>query len=153
MRMGRSGTRTGAAAERSMCFCCRQDATKVDQGVPLRENWALPYFSCQVVALTGFLTNNLGSASEVGLLRPRLLQEEGAGPANTVSMQMFCYLTMSATTFTFLLFWEHGHYVLFVQGLCLFLLDSLDLVPHRKVRSGPDRVSDRTKGHMLKEIS
>uniref|UniRef100_A0A3Q2DAG4 Dpy-19 like 4 n=1 Tax=Cyprinodon variegatus TaxID=28743 RepID=A0A3Q2DAG4_CYPVA len=37
-----------------------------------------------------------------------------------------------ASTFTFLLLWEHGHYVLFVQGLCLFLLDSLDLVPQRK---------------------
>ena len=46
---------------------------------------------------------------------------------------MFCYLTMSATTFTFLLVWEHGHYVLFVQGLCLFLLDSFDMVPPRKV--------------------
>lgn len=47
---------------------------------------------------------------------------------------MFCYLTMSATTFTFLLVWEHSHYVLFIQGLCLFLLDSFDLVPPRKVR-------------------
>uniref|UniRef100_A0A3Q2ZHA5 Dpy-19 like 4 n=2 Tax=Kryptolebias marmoratus TaxID=37003 RepID=A0A3Q2ZHA5_KRYMA len=45
---------------------------------------------------------------------------------------MFCYLTMSITTFTFLLLWELAHYVLFVQGLCLLLLDSLDLVPRRK---------------------
>lgn len=104
-----SGTCVAGMLAVSWFVINRQDATKVDQGVPLRENWALPYFSCQVAALTGFLTNNLGSASE-----------------------MFCYLTMSATTFTFLLLWEHGHYVLFVQGLCLFLLDSLDLVPHRK---------------------
>lgn len=48
-------------------------------------------------------------------------------------LQMFCYLTMSATSVTFLLMWEHSHYVLFVQGLCLFLLDSFDLVPPRKV--------------------
>lgn len=48
---------------------------------------------------------------------------------------MFCYLTMSATTVTFLLVWEHSHYVLFIQGLCLFLLDSFDLVPPRKVKS------------------
>ncbi|XP_012709497.2 probable C-mannosyltransferase DPY19L4 isoform X1 [Fundulus heteroclitus] len=104
-----SGTCVAGMLAVSWFVLNRPDATRVDQGVPLRENWALPYFSCQVAALTGFLSNNISSASE-----------------------MFCYLTMSATTFTFLLLWEHGHYVLFVQGLCLFLLDSLDLVPHRK---------------------
>uniref|UniRef100_A0A8D3DT22 Dpy-19 like 4 n=1 Tax=Scophthalmus maximus TaxID=52904 RepID=A0A8D3DT22_SCOMX len=87
----------------------RPDTTRVDHAIPLRDNWALPYFSCQVAALTGFLSNNICSATE-----------------------MFCYLTMSATTFTFLLVWEHSHYVLFVQGLCLLLLDSFDLVPSRK---------------------
>ncbi|KAF7211517.1 transcript variant X2 [Nothobranchius furzeri] len=46
--------------------------------------------------------------------------------------QMFCSLTMSISTFTFLLLWEHAHYVLFVQGLCLLLMDSLDLVPQKK---------------------
>uniref|UniRef100_A0A3Q2QEK6 Dpy-19 like 4 n=1 Tax=Fundulus heteroclitus TaxID=8078 RepID=A0A3Q2QEK6_FUNHE len=101
-----SGTCVAGMLAVSWFVLNRPDATRVDQGVPLRENWALPYFSCQVAALTGFLSNNISSASE-----------------------MFCYLTMSATTFTFLLLWEHGHYVLFVQGLCLFLLDSLDLVP------------------------
>lgn len=46
---------------------------------------------------------------------------------------------MSATSVTFLLMWEHSHYVLFIQGLCLFLLDSFDLVPPRKVTpSQPD---------------
>ncbi|XP_051811018.1 probable C-mannosyltransferase DPY19L4 isoform X1 [Acanthochromis polyacanthus] len=88
----------------------RSDTTRVDHALPLRDNWALPYFSCQVAALTGFLSNNISSATE-----------------------MFCYLTMSATTFTFLLVWEHSHYVLFIQGLCLFLLDSFDLVPPRKM--------------------
>uniref|UniRef100_A0A3Q1BHL6 Dpy-19 like 4 n=1 Tax=Amphiprion ocellaris TaxID=80972 RepID=A0A3Q1BHL6_AMPOC len=90
----------------------RSDTTKVDHALPLRDNWALPYFSCQVAALTGFLSNNISSATE-----------------------MFCYLTMSATTFTFLLVWEHSHYILFIQGLCLFLLDSFDLVPPRKVKT------------------
>ncbi|XP_010779416.1 probable C-mannosyltransferase DPY19L4 [Notothenia coriiceps] len=89
----------------------RPDTTKVDYAIPLRDNWALPYFSCQVAALTGFLTNNISSATE-----------------------LFCYLTMSATTFTFLLVWEHSHYVLFLQGLCLFFLDAFDLLPSRKVR-------------------
>ncbi|KAM9838275.1 putative C-mannosyltransferase DPY19L4 [Aulostomus maculatus] len=88
----------------------RPDTIKVDHAVPLRDHWALPYYSCQVTALTGFLCNNISSATE-----------------------MFCYLTMSATTFTFLLVWEHSHYVLFIQGFCLFLLDSFDLVPPRKM--------------------
>uniref|UniRef100_A0A3Q2DAY4 Dpy-19 like 4 n=1 Tax=Cyprinodon variegatus TaxID=28743 RepID=A0A3Q2DAY4_CYPVA len=109
-----SGTCVAGMLAVSWFVLNRQDATRVEQGIPLRENWALPYFSVQVAALTGFLSNNISSASE-----------------------MFCYLTMSASTFTFLLLWEHGHYVLFVQGLCLFLLDSLDLVPQRKVSMAP----------------
>ncbi|XP_075995626.1 putative C-mannosyltransferase DPY19L4 [Genypterus blacodes] len=88
----------------------RPDTTTVDTAIPLRDNWALPYFACQVAALTGFLCNNISNATE-----------------------MLCYLTMSATTFTFLLIWEHNHYVLFIQALCLFLLDSFDLVPPRKM--------------------
>uniref|UniRef100_A0AAY4D5D9 C-mannosyltransferase DPY19L4 n=1 Tax=Denticeps clupeoides TaxID=299321 RepID=A0AAY4D5D9_9TELE len=82
----------------------RPDTTKVDSAIPLRDNWALPYFSCQVAALTGFLSHG-----------------------------MFCYLLMSVTTFTFLVVWECSHYVLFVQGLAVFLLDCFDLVPSRKV--------------------
>uniref|UniRef100_A0A3Q2XIZ9 Dpy-19 like 4 n=1 Tax=Hippocampus comes TaxID=109280 RepID=A0A3Q2XIZ9_HIPCM len=78
---------------------------RLEQALPLRENWALPYYACQVAALTGFLSNNVGLAGE-----------------------LLCYLTLSATTFTFLLVWEHSHYVLFVQALCLFLMDSLDLL-------------------------
>lgn len=88
----------------------RPDTTRVDDAVPLRENWALPYFSCQVAALTGYLCNNISSATE-----------------------MLCFLMMSAVTFIFLLVWEHSHYVLFIQALCLFFLDSFDLVPPRKV--------------------
>lgn len=88
----------------------RPDTTRVDDAVPLRENWALPYFSCQVAALTGFLCNNV-----------------------SLAMEMLCFLTMSAVTFIFLVVWENSHYVLFVQALCLFFLDSFDLVPPRKV--------------------
>uniref|UniRef100_A0A8C9RL94 Dpy-19 like 4 n=1 Tax=Scleropages formosus TaxID=113540 RepID=A0A8C9RL94_SCLFO len=88
----------------------RPDTTKVDYAIPLRDNWALPYFSCQVAALTGFLRNNISSSGE-----------------------MFCYLLLSASTFTFILIWEHSHYVLFIQSLALFLLDCFDLVQPRKV--------------------
>ncbi|KAJ8000274.1 hypothetical protein DPEC_G00203140 [Dallia pectoralis] len=88
----------------------RADTTNVDFAVPQRGNWVLPYFSCQVAALTGFLSDNINSASE-----------------------MFCYIVMSASTLTFVLVWEHSHYVLFVQGLALFFLDSFDLVQPRKM--------------------
>ncbi|XP_030644316.1 probable C-mannosyltransferase DPY19L4 [Chanos chanos] len=88
----------------------RPDTTQVDYAIPLRDNWALPYFSCQVAALTGFLSNNISSAAE-----------------------MFCYLLMSVTTFTFIVVWDQSHYVLFVQGIALFLLDCFDLLPSRKM--------------------
>ncbi|XP_043994777.1 probable C-mannosyltransferase DPY19L4 isoform X3 [Gambusia affinis] len=104
-----SGTCVAGMLAVSWFVINRQDASRVEQGVPLRENWALPFFSCQVAALTGFLSRSTGSASE-----------------------MFCYLMLSACSFSFLLLWELGHYFLFVQGVCLVLLDSLGLVPPRK---------------------
>lgn len=42
---------------------------------------------------------------------------------------------MSVTTFTFIVMWEHSHYILFVQGLALLLLDCFDLVPARKAHT------------------
>lgn len=50
-----------------LSFSHRSDTTQVDHAIPLRDNWALPYFSCQVAALTGFLSNNISSATEVSL--------------------------------------------------------------------------------------
>uniref|UniRef100_A0A1A8LGJ0 Dpy-19-like 4 n=2 Tax=Nothobranchius pienaari TaxID=704102 RepID=A0A1A8LGJ0_9TELE len=104
-----SGTWVAGVLTVSWYLVNRQDGSKVVQALPLRDNWAVPYFSCQVAALTGFLITNTSSAAE-----------------------MFCSLTMSISTFTFLLLWEHAHYVLFVQGLCLLLMDSLDLLPQKK---------------------
>lgn len=111
----------------------------MDQAVPLRINWALPYFSCQVAALTGYLSHGLGSAAEVRF-------SSNVFPLGShrwvlrvlihflfLCVQMFCYLTLSVSTFTFLLLWEHAHYLLAVQAVCLLLLDSVDLVPARKV--------------------
>ncbi|KAM7175913.1 putative C-mannosyltransferase DPY19L4 isoform 2-T2 [Macrochelys suwanniensis] len=42
----------------------RTDTTRIDYSIPLRENWALPYFACQVAALTGYLKNNINSSAE-----------------------------------------------------------------------------------------
>uniref|UniRef100_A0A8C5E959 C-mannosyltransferase DPY19L4 n=1 Tax=Gouania willdenowi TaxID=441366 RepID=A0A8C5E959_GOUWI len=105
-----SGTWVAGMLAVSWYVINRPDTSKLDHGIALRENWALPYFSCQVAALTGFLSNNISSATE-----------------------MLCYLTMSATTFTFLLVWDNSHYVLFLQSLCLFLMDCFDLVPPQKI--------------------
>ncbi|XP_014434487.2 putative C-mannosyltransferase DPY19L4 isoform X4 [Pelodiscus sinensis] len=83
----------------------RTDTTRIDYSIPLRENWALPYFACQVAALTGYLKNNINSSAE-----------------------RFCYLLVSASTYTFMMMWEYSHYLLFVQAVSLFLLDSFALV-------------------------
>ncbi|XP_068093773.1 probable C-mannosyltransferase DPY19L4 isoform X2 [Hyperolius riggenbachi] len=88
----------------------RADTTRMDDSIPLRENWALPYFACQVAALTGFLKNS-----------------------SNLSVERFCYLLMSASTYTFIMMWEYSHYLLFIQALSLCLLDGLSLVKKEKV--------------------
>ncbi|XP_044862776.1 probable C-mannosyltransferase DPY19L4 isoform X2 [Mauremys mutica] len=88
----------------------RTDTTRIDYSIPLRENWALPYFACQVAALTGYLKNNINFSAE-----------------------RFCYLLVSASTYTFMMMWEYSHYLLFVQAVSLLLLDSFALVQTDKV--------------------
>ncbi|KAM5157280.1 putative C-mannosyltransferase DPY19L4 [Mantella aurantiaca] len=88
----------------------RTDTTRMEDSIPLRENWALPYFACQVAALTGFLRNS-----------------------RNFSAERFCYLLMSASTYTFIMMWEYSHYLLFIQALSLCLLDGLSLVKKEKV--------------------
>lgn len=44
---------------------CRTDTTRVEFTVPLRENWALPFFAMQVAAVTYFLRPDLRPRSEV----------------------------------------------------------------------------------------
>ncbi|KAM4688081.1 putative C-mannosyltransferase DPY19L4 [Discoglossus pictus] len=88
----------------------RTDTTRMDYSIPLRENWALPYFACQVAALTGFLKNS-----------------------NNALTQSICYLIMSASTYTFIMMWEYSHYLLFIQALALCMLDGLSLIHKDKV--------------------
>nr|XP_014697167.1 probable C-mannosyltransferase DPY19L4 isoform X11 [Equus asinus] len=45
----------------------------------------------------------------------------------------FCYLLMSASTYTFMMMWEYSHYLLFLQAISLFLLDSFSLEQSDKV--------------------
>ncbi|XP_064363800.1 probable C-mannosyltransferase DPY19L4 isoform X4 [Dromaius novaehollandiae] len=88
----------------------RTDTTRIDYSIPSRENWALPYFACQVAALTGYLKKNLNCSAE-----------------------KFCYLLVSASTYTFMMMWEYSHYLLFIQAVSLFLLDSFALAQTEKV--------------------
>ncbi|KAF4798040.1 dpy-19 like 4 [Turdus rufiventris] len=88
----------------------RTDTTRIDYSIPSRENWALPYFACQVAALTGYLKKNLNSSAE-----------------------KCCYLLVNASTYTFVMMWEYSHYLLFVQAVSLFLLDSFALAQTEKV--------------------
>ncbi|XP_036119934.1 probable C-mannosyltransferase DPY19L4 isoform X6 [Molossus molossus] len=88
----------------------RVDTTRIEYSIPLRENWALPYFACQVAALTGYLKSNLNTYGE-----------------------RFCYLLMSASTYMFMMMWEYSHYLLFLQAISLFLLDSFSLEQSDKV--------------------
>ncbi|KAM9023449.1 putative C-mannosyltransferase DPY19L4 isoform 3-T3 [Ara ararauna] len=88
----------------------RTDTTRIDYSIPSRENWALPYFACQVAALTGYLKKTLNCSAE-----------------------KFCYLLVSASTYTFMMMWEYSHYLLFVQAVSLFLLDSFALAQTEKV--------------------
>lgn len=50
------------------CVLCRIDTTRVEFTVPLRENWALPFFAVQTAAVTYFLRPNLQPLSEVSLV-------------------------------------------------------------------------------------
>ncbi|XP_029779397.1 probable C-mannosyltransferase DPY19L4 isoform X5 [Suricata suricatta] len=88
----------------------RVDTTRIEYSIPLRENWALPYFACQIAALTGYLKSNLNTYGE-----------------------RFCYLLMSASTYTFMMMWEYSHYLLFLQAISLFLLDSFSLEQSEKL--------------------
>ncbi|KAG8133794.1 hypothetical protein E2320_011545, partial [Naja naja] len=51
----------------------RADTTRIDYSIPARENWALPYFACQVAALTGYLKNNINSSAEMNMKKGTLL--------------------------------------------------------------------------------
>lgn len=88
----------------------RADTTRIDYSIPSRENWALPYFACQVAALTGYLKHNINSSAE-----------------------RFCYLLVSASTYTFMIMWEYSHYLLFIQAVCLLLLDFFTLAQTEKI--------------------
>ncbi|XP_032983132.1 probable C-mannosyltransferase DPY19L3 [Rhinolophus ferrumequinum] len=87
----------------------RIDTTRVEFTVPLRENWALPFFAVQTAAVTYFLRPNLQPLSE-----------------------RLALLAIFVSTFLFSLTWQFNQFVVLLQALVLFTLDSLDLLPALK---------------------
>ncbi|XP_027999198.2 probable C-mannosyltransferase DPY19L3 isoform X2 [Eptesicus fuscus] len=87
----------------------RTDTTRVEFTIPLRENWALPFFAVQVAAITYFLRPNLRPVAE-----------------------RLTLLTIFMSTFVFSLTWQFNQFTMLVQALGLFALDSLDMLPAAK---------------------
>uniref|UniRef100_A0A8D0DUZ2 Dpy-19 like C-mannosyltransferase 3 n=1 Tax=Salvator merianae TaxID=96440 RepID=A0A8D0DUZ2_SALMN len=88
----------------------RVDTTRVEFTIPLRENWALPFFAVQVAAVTF-------------LFRPHL-------------RPIYERLTLWAvfiSTFLFSLTWQFNQFMLLIQAFVLFTLDCLELLPREKV--------------------
>ncbi|XP_067327241.1 protein C-mannosyl-transferase DPY19L3 [Anolis sagrei] len=88
----------------------RIDTTRVEFTIPLRENWALPFFAVQTAAITFLFRTHLRPTHEK--------------------------LTLAAlfiSTSLFSLAWQFNQFMLLIQALVLFTLDSLDLLPSKKV--------------------
>uniref|UniRef100_A0A8D1P023 Dpy-19 like C-mannosyltransferase 3 n=1 Tax=Sus scrofa TaxID=9823 RepID=A0A8D1P023_PIG len=88
----------------------RIDTTRVEFTIPLRENWALPFFAIQIAAITYFLRPNLQPLS-----------------------QRLTLLAIFTSTFLFSLTWQFNQFMMLMQALVLFTLDSLDMLPAVKV--------------------
>ncbi|XP_053557682.1 probable C-mannosyltransferase DPY19L3 isoform X2 [Bombina bombina] len=88
----------------------RIDTTRVEFTIPLRENWALPFFSIQIAGITYLLRSELTALRE--------------------KMTMFLVFI---STFIFSLTWQFNQFVLLIQALVLFVLDCVDLIPTAKV--------------------
>ncbi|KFW11810.1 PREDICTED: probable C-mannosyltransferase DPY19L3 [Fulmarus glacialis] len=88
----------------------RIDTTRVEFTIPLRENWALPFFAVQIAAITYLLRTHLQPVQE--------------------------RLTLTAvfiSTFLFSLTWQFNQFMMLIQALALFILDCFDMLPTAKV--------------------
>ncbi|KAM4602898.1 protein C-mannosyl-transferase DPY19L3 [Polymixia lowei] len=88
----------------------RVDTTRVEFTISLRENWSLPFLALQVAAITCYL-------------RPQL----------TALQQKVMVWLMFVTTFCFCLTWQFNQFILLVQALIVYTLDSLDLIKTTQV--------------------
>ncbi|XP_062460860.1 probable C-mannosyltransferase DPY19L3 isoform X4 [Pezoporus occidentalis] len=88
----------------------RIDTTRVEFTIPLRENWALPFFAVQIAAITYLLRTNLQPAR-----------------------QKLTFMAVFIATFLFSLTWQFNQFMMLIQALALFVLDCFDLLPTAKV--------------------
>ncbi|NXC35537.1 D19L3 mannosyltransferase, partial [Campylorhamphus procurvoides] len=88
----------------------RVDTTRVEFTIPLRENWALPFFAVQIAAITYLLRAHLQPAQE-----------------------RLTLLVVFIATFLFSLTWQFNQFMMLIQALALFILDCLDMLPTAKV--------------------
>ncbi|XP_061201869.1 probable C-mannosyltransferase DPY19L3 isoform X3 [Neopsephotus bourkii] len=88
----------------------RIDTTRVEFTIPLRENWALPFFAVQIAAITYLLRTNLQPARE-----------------------RLTFMAVFIATFLFSLTWQFNQFMMLIQALALFVLDCFDLLPTAKV--------------------
>ncbi|CAM4638258.1 protein C-mannosyl-transferase DPY19L3 isoform X1 [Caretta caretta] len=88
----------------------RIDTTRVEFTIPLRENWALPFFAVQIAAITYLFRSHL-----------RPLHEK------------LTLLAVFISTFLFSLTWQFNQFMMLMQALVLFILDCLDMLPTTKV--------------------
>ncbi|KAK2529953.1 Dpy19l3 [Columba guinea] len=88
----------------------RVDTTRVEFTIPLRENWALPFFAVQIAAITYLLRTHLQPVQERMTL-----------------------LAVFISTFLFSLTWQFNQFMMLIQALALFILDCFDMLPTAKV--------------------
>uniref|UniRef100_A0A8B9B962 Dpy-19 like C-mannosyltransferase 3 n=1 Tax=Anser brachyrhynchus TaxID=132585 RepID=A0A8B9B962_9AVES len=88
----------------------RIDTTRVEFTIPLRENWALPFFAVQIAAITYLLRTHLQPAQE-----------------------RLTLLAVFIATFLFSLTWQFNQFMMLIQALALFIPDCFDMLPTAKV--------------------
>ncbi|XP_063169287.1 probable C-mannosyltransferase DPY19L3 isoform X1 [Candoia aspera] len=88
----------------------RIDTTRVEFTIPLRENWALPFFAVQLAAITFLFRPHLRSTHE-----------------------RLTLLAVFIATFLLSVTWQFNQFILLIQAMALFTLDCLDVIPEGKV--------------------
>uniref|UniRef100_A0A8C0FP72 Dpy-19 like C-mannosyltransferase 3 n=1 Tax=Bubo bubo TaxID=30461 RepID=A0A8C0FP72_BUBBB len=88
----------------------RIDTTRVEFTIPLRENWALPFFAVQIAAITYLLRTHLQPIQE-----------------------RLTLMAVFISTFLFSLTWQFNQFMMLIQALALFILDCFDMLPTAKV--------------------
>ncbi|XP_030159840.1 probable C-mannosyltransferase DPY19L4 isoform X5 [Lynx canadensis] len=91
----------------------RVDTTRIEYSIPLRENWALPYFACQIAALTGYLKSNLNTYGELNVKKGTFI----AKIMKVINFYLVCTLTVTLNIIMkmFVPHKENGHMLKFLE--------------------------------------